>query len=164
MSKKIKIGKIVNAAGLKGEVKVYNYSASKERYLARKSIFIENDRYEIEGVRFVRQTVLLKLKGIDDRNAGEAVKGLGVFIDEADLPGLPEGEYYIRDMIGMAVKDDKGDLIGTLCDVMQGPAQDLYEVLLPDGRKILIPAVSEFILDINAGEKCINVKLIEGLI
>jgi len=161
---KVMIGKIVNAAGLKGEVKVYSYAASKERFGRLKKIYIEDSRHEIEGIRYLKEAVVLKLAGIDGRNAAESVKGMGVYMDEADLPELSEGEYFIRDMIGMAVFDDKGNKVGELCDVLQSRAQDLYEVLTEDGGKILIPAVDEFIKNIDIEKKRIDVKLIEGLI
>ena len=162
--KKVKIGKIVNAAGLKGEVKIYSYASSKERYETLESIYVENSRHVIESVRYLKETVIAKLAGINDRSAAEAAKGKDVYMDEADLPKLPPGEYFVRDMIGLFVEDGGGGHIGTLSDVIQGSAHDLYEVTLADGRKVLIPAVGEFILNIDMEKKRIDVKLIEGLI
>ena len=161
---KISIGKIVNAAGLKGEVKVYNYSGSKERYQQLRSIYVENTEHEIEKARYHKEIVILKLSGINDRNAAEEAKGKGIYINESDLPALSEGEYYIRDMIGLTVVDDTGNVLGKLSDVIQNSAQDLYEVEMTDGRKILIPAVEEFILNIDIEKRQMDVKLIEGLV
>jgi len=160
---KINIGKIVNAVGLKGEVKIYNYSNSKERYEDLSSIYVENKRHEIEKVRYNRDVVILKLSEIDDRNAAELVKGKDIFIDESDLAELSEGEYYVRDMIGITVVESDDTVLGTLKDVIQNKAQDLYEIETPDGRTILIPAVEEFILNIDIENKIMTVKLIEGL-
>lgn len=161
---KIQIGKIVNAVGLKGEVKVYNYSRSKERYEELESIYVENTEYKIEHVRYNKEIVILKLSGINDRNAAEAAKGKDLYIDGSDLPVLSEGEYYVRDMIGLSVVDDAGNVLGRLSDVIQNSAQDLYEVEMKDGKKILIPAVEEFILNIDMEKRQIDVKPIEGLI
>ena len=161
---KINIGKIVNAVGLKGEVKVYNYSSSKERYENLTSIYVEKDEYEIENVRYNKDAVILKLTGISDRNAAESLKAKDLFISESDLAELADGEYYVRDMIGISVTCDDGSMLGVLSDVIQNKAQDLYEVELPDGRKVLIPAVEEFILNIDIKNKQMVVKLIEGLI
>lgn len=161
---KIKIGKIVNAVGLKGEVKVYNYSGSRARYESHGHIFAGVTKREIEKSRYVKGTVILKLSGIDDRSAAEASKGEDIYIDEADLPELPEGEFFIRDLIGLEVFDDAGAAIGSLCDVIQNSAQDLYEVEMTGGRKILIPAVEEFIVGVDIEKKRMTVKLIEGLI
>lgn len=159
----IQIGKIVNVVGLKGEVKVYSYSNSKERFEELRCIHMASAEREIEKVRYVKNMVILKLSGIDDREAAEAVKGEGIYISEADLPELPEGEYFIRDLIGLEVVDDKGSLIGSLSDVFQNRAQDLYEVETAGGRKILIPAVEEFIVGVDIEKKRMTVKLIDGL-
>ena len=97
---KIKIGKIVNAVGLKGEVKVYNYSDSEEVYERTPEIYAGDRLLKVQNVRMQKNMVILKLSGIDDRNAAEAAKGTELFITEADLPELPEGQFYIRDLIG----------------------------------------------------------------
>jgi 16S rRNA processing protein RimM len=160
---KINIGKIVNAVGLKGEVKVYSYSGSKERYQERKRIYVENTEHQIEKSRRNKDIVILKLSGINDRGAAEDAKGKDIYINESDLEPLPEGEYYIRDLIGLTVTEDTGNVLGKLSNVIQNSAQDLYEIETPDGKKILIPAVEEFILNIDIENKQIDVKLIEGL-
>ncbi|MBQ3185443.1 MAG: 16S rRNA processing protein RimM, partial [Firmicutes bacterium] len=95
---KIKVGKIVNAVGLKGEVKVYNYSDSSEIYEITPEMYIGDKLMEIENVRLQKNMVILKIAGMDDRNAAEAVKGREIFITEDDLPELEEGEFYIRDL------------------------------------------------------------------
>jgi 16S rRNA processing protein RimM len=161
---KIKIGKVVNAVGLKGEVKVFNYSGSKDRFESLKTVYIGSAALEIEKVRYVKNTPVLKLAGVDDRNGAEGLKGEDVCICESDLPVLTEGEYFIRDMIGLSVYDEKGDLLGVLCDVIQNKGQDLYEIETGCGSKILIPAVEEFITGIDISVKRIDVKLIDGLV
>ena len=86
---KIKIGQIVNAVALRGEVKVYNYS-DPDRFERLDSVLVEDRRYEISKVRYQAANVILKLKGVDDRNAAEALKGKGLYILESELPELPE--------------------------------------------------------------------------
>ncbi|MCL1983559.1 MAG: ribosome maturation factor RimM [Clostridiales bacterium] len=159
------IGKIVNAVGLKGEVKLYSYSGQEGRLGELGHVFVEGARHEIEKARWAKGNVaVLKLSGIDDRAAAEGAKGKNVFINESDLPALPEGTYYVRDMIGLPVFDDAGGAIGELCDVVQSGAHDLYEVEMKDGKKILIPAVEEFVLSVDIAKKRIDVKIIEGLV
>ena len=155
---KIKIGRIVNAVALRGEVKVYNYSGYKERYEELSRIIVGDKEYEIEKVRYQQQMVILKLSGVDDRNAAEALK-------TKDLLELPEDTFYIRDLIGLAVKDaDSGELLGKLKDVLQPSSQDVYVVELAEGGQFMIPAVSEFIREVNLAEGVIFVHLIEGMI
>ncbi len=161
---KIRIGKIVNAVGLKGEVKVYNYSDSPDIYETTDSIYVEDIVRHIESVRLQKNTVILKLSGISDRNQAEAAKGKELYITEADLPELPEDQYYVRDIIGMDVKEENGNVLGIVTDVLQNTAQDIFEIERSNGKKLLLPNVDEFVLDINADEREIRVRLIEGLL
>ena len=161
---KIKIGKIVNAVGLKGEVKVYNYSDSSEIYEITPEIYVGKDLVEIENVRLQKNMVVLKLEGINDRNAAEAAKGKELFITEDDLPELEEGEYYVRDLIGMTVKEEDGNVLGKVNDVIQNTAQDVFDVTRENGKQLLIPRVDEFVLDINLESGEIIVRLPEGLL
>ncbi len=161
---KIKIGKIVNTVGLKGEVKVYNYSDSIEIYETIESIYVEDRLTVIENVRAQKNMVILKLEGADDRNAAEALRGRELYITEDDLPELPEGRYYVRDLIGMSVIEKDEKLLGHVTDVLQNTAQDIFEVERENGNKLLIPKVDQFVLDIDTEKREITVKLIEGML
>ena len=160
---KIKIGKIVNAVGLKGEVKVYNYSDSEEVYERTPEIYAGDRLLKVQNVRMQKNMVILKLSGIDDRNAAEAAKGTELFITEADLPELPEGQFYIRDLIGMEVEEQGGSFHGVVTDDLQNTAQDIFEVKRDDGKTVLIPKVDAFVQKIDGKERLITVTLIEGL-
>jgi len=160
---KIKVGQVVNAVGLRGELKVYHYSDYKERFEELTKIYLENALYKISGVRYMKEMVILKLMGIDDRTEAEKHKGEDIYFDKEDLRVLPEDTYYISDLIGLAVIDEGGSIIGTLCDVVQNSAQDLYEVERENKSKFLIPAVEEFILKIDMNSRTMTVRLIEGL-
>lgn len=160
---KIKIGRIVNAVALRGEVKVYNYSGYKERYEELDRIIVENTEYEIEKVRYQQEMVILKLAGVDNRNDAEAMKNKDVFITEEDLEELPDDTFYIRDLIGLQAVDDSGR-IGIVKDVLQPSAQDVYVIKTDSGRDILVPAVKEFVKEVNLEEGFIRLSLIEGMI
>ncbi len=162
---KIGIGKITSAVGLKGEVRVYNYSDSVDIYMSTKAIYVDDELRNIQNVRTQKHMVILKLEGIDDRNAAEKARGSELFVTEADLPELPEGQFYVRDLIGMTVIDSENDtIIGEVRDMIQNTAQDIFDVKTKEGKQVLIPKVSEFIIDINAETREIRVKLIEGLL
>ena len=150
--------------GLKGEVKVYNYSDSIEIYETIESIYVEDRLTVIENVRAQKNMVILKLEGADDRNAAEALRGKELYITEDDLPELPEGQYYVRDLIGMSVTEEDGNLLGHVTDVLQNTAQDIFEVESENGKKLLIPKVDQFVLDIDAEKREITVRLIEGML
>lgn len=161
---KILIGKVTNAVGIKGELRVYNYSDSDEIYRNTSLIYMGDKLYKVEKVRMQKNMVVLKLKGIDDRNAAELAKGSEIFVTEADLPALPEGEFYVRDLIGMDVVTDEGELVGVVTDVIQNTAQDIFEIKTEDGKQVLIPKVDQFVLNIDGKERKITVHLIEGLL
>lgn len=166
---KIKIAKIVNAVGLKGEVKVYNYSDVRERFEELDEIIISGKKQEyvkkILNVRYQGNMVILSLEGIDDRNKAEAVKDFDVYITEDDLKDLPEDTFYVRDLIGMKVIDE-GEYgeIGTLKDVLQNTSQDVYVVRTAEGRDVLIPAVKDFIRSVDQEKGVITTTLIPGFI
>ncbi len=160
---KIKIGKIVNVVGLKGEVKVYNYSDSSEIYETTENMYIGEKLCRIENVRLQKNVVILKLQGVDDRDGAERLRGTFIYVTEDDLPELPEGQFYVRDLIGMTAVEENGDVLGKVTDVIQNTAQDIFEIEDKNGKKILIPKVDQFVLDIDGSERKITVRLIEGL-
>ena len=164
MLNRFKLGQIVNAVGLKGENRVYPYTDYKERFEELKQLYIEDEIYEIEKVRYMGQMVIIKFVGISDRNAAEALKGKYLYIDRENARKLDEDEYFVADLIGMKVQDEAGNPVGTLSDVIQNTAQDVYEIELPEGKKFMIPAVGEFILDVDMDSRIMVVKLIEGMI
>jgi 16S rRNA processing protein RimM len=84
-------------------------------------------------------------------------------VTEEDLPELPQGQYYVRDIIGMAVREENGTFLGEVTDVIQNTAQDIFEVKKQGGKKVLIPKVDEFVLNIDIEKKEILVRLIDGL-
>lgn len=166
---KIKIAKIVNAVGLKGEVKVYNYSDVRERFEELDEIIVSGKKSEsvrrIRKVRYQGNMVILTLDGVDDRNKAEALKDSDIYITEADLKELPEDTFYVRNLVGMKVVDEGiyGE-IGTLRDVLQNTSQDVYVVRTADGRDILIPAVKDFIKSVDEEGGVITTSLIPGFI
>ncbi len=162
---KIKIGRIVNAVALRGEVKVYNYSGYRERYEELDRIIVDDTPYEIEKVRYQQHMVILKLAGVDDRNAAEAMKNKDVFITEEDLVELPEDTFYIRDLIGLSViNEETGETVGTIRDVLQPSSQDIYVVKLAAGGEAMIPAVSEFVKEVSIEGGFVRIRPIEGMI
>jgi 16S rRNA processing protein RimM len=166
---KIKIGTIVNAVALRGEVKVYHFSDCKERFEELDEVILErkgkSQTYRIEKVRYQNDMVILKFKGVDDRNAAEALKESDVMITEADLRELPEDTFYVRDLIGCSVFNaETGAEIGTIKDVLQNSAQDIYVIKTAGGKDAMIPAVGDFVDEVNIEERFVKVRLIPGLI
>ncbi|MGN0709338.1 MAG: ribosome maturation factor RimM [Anaerovoracaceae bacterium] len=161
---KIEIGKVVNVVGIKGEIKVLNYSETPGRYSGLEKIFIGKGVYHVEKAREKGNTVVIKLEEINDRDGAELMRGSRVFMDAAELGELPEGTYYIRDLIGMAAVDAAtGENVGTLRDVLTDRPQDIY-VLDIGGRECMVPAVREFVKKIDPVKREITFSFIEGMI
>ena len=105
----------------------------------------------------------MKLKGIDDRNAAERLRGRILFVDEAHRAKLPKGQYFVHDVLGLAVREEGGTDLGTVADVLRYPASDVY-VVRGDRGEILIPAVKEFVQSVDLGARTMTVRLIEGML
>lgn len=161
---RIKVGIISSAVGLKGEVKVYPYTDYKERFEELDGVYINNDFTKIMGVRYMKNMAIIKFEGVDNRNQAELLREHLLYIDKKDLRELGEDEYYIFDLIGLKVVDEDNNKIGTLSDVIQNSAQDLYEIEQENGNKFLLPAVSEFIVNIDTKCGIMVVRLIEGIV
>lgn len=162
MDRLIKIGKIVSPHGIKGQIKVYNYSR-RDRFEDISEITIDKETFNIESITSVKHMVILKVHGIDDRNSAEALRGKDVFMDEKYLDELKEDEYLIRDLIGLDVFRDESSSIGKVIDVLQYGPSDTYEIKMNNGKMAYIPAVKEFIKDVDL-EKGITIETIPGLI
>ena len=160
---RIKVGKIVSAVGIRGEVRVYPYTDYPERFEELDSVFAGEDRLEPEKIRYHKNTVIIKFRGVNDRNAAEALRDRFLEIDKKDLRELGEDEYYIFDLIGLEAQDQNGKRIGRVSDVIQNSAQDLYEIEHIDGKKYFVPAVKEFVTDIDINRGIMKIKPIEGL-
>lgn len=161
----LKIGQIISVVGIKGELKVYPYTDAPNSFENFDEVIIDNINYKIEKVRRKSDNiVILKLLGIDDRNTSETYRQKFIFIDKKDTKPLLEGSYYIHNLVGLEVETIEGTKIGKLIDVIQNKSQDLYEIQLENGETFLLPAVEEFIINIDIEKRKMIVKLIEGLI
>ena len=156
MSTKIEVGKYVNTFGIKGEIKIYPYV----EYLDKLNyIYLDNKKMEIKKLRFKKNVAIVKLKGIDDINEIEPLKGKIVTIDESDKPELPEGTYYNEDVIGMEVYTDDEKYLGKLDDVFNTGANDIYQV-----GDILLPVIDDVVKEIDIKNNKIIVHIIKGLL
>lgn len=166
---KIIIGKIVNAVGLKGEVRIYSYSDRKERFGELESFILSGKgtdvRCKVEKVRYQKNMVIAKLAGIDDRGGAESLRDKYVAITEDELAELPEDTFYIKDLIGCRlINEETGGEIGVISDVIQNTAQDIYAADLPGGGTAMIPAVGEFIRRVDIKARTVTIRVIPGLL
>ena len=167
MQKKLEVGQIVNTHGIKGEIKVVPFTDDISRFDKLKKVYVktkkENKLYQIEGVRYHKNMVLLKLQGIDNPEQAELLKNSFLEIDWEDAVPLKEGTYFIADLIGLEVYTDEGNLLGKVDDIYNTGANDIYVVKDELGKTILLPGIKDVIKQVILDEKII-VHLIPGLL
>lgn len=163
----LEIGQIVNTRGLRGEVKVNSFSEDPQRFEKVKSIYVKYDKdykeYEIERVSYVKNQVVLKLKGINKIEYAEALRNSYIYVKREDLEELPEGTYYIADLIGLDVYEENGNFLGKVDDIFSTKSNDVYVVRTELGELKYLPSIPEVLKDIDLPNKKIIVNLIKGL-
>lgn len=173
----IAIGRVGSAAGLRGEFRVNLYAADSANLKGGKTLLFRHVgkteevgselKAKCKSVRHQKDKPVISVEGVDDRNAAEELRGLEVCIEAEELDELPEGEHYVRDLIGCKVVDIAGGgsaEIGVLQDVIQNTAQSVLDVKTESGRSVLIPAVDAFMRRIDEAEGIIEVELIPGFL
>ena len=159
---KLEIGQIVNTFGINGFVKIKPFTDDIKRFDNLKNVYIKNNIYEIEKVKYHKDMVLLKFKGIDKIEDAENLRNCYIEINRED-GNLEEGSYYIVDLLGSDVITDTGKVLGKIDDIFNTGSNDIYVVKDEQGKQLLLPAIKEVIKEINIEEKQIIVHLIKGL-
>lgn len=164
----MEIGQIVNTYGIKGFLKVVPYTDDIKRFEKLKRIYIQTKKsletVIIEEVKYAKNLVLLKIKGIDNINDAEIYKNCYIKIDRSDAVELPEDSYFIIDLIGIKVYTDEGEELGNIIDVFPTGANDVYVVKNELGKQVLLPAIGDVIKNVDIKNKKMVVHLIEGLV
>lgn len=168
MEEFLRVGVISSTHGIKGEVKVYPTTDDVERFLDLKEVWLDTRREKlpltVTGVKFFKNLVILKFKEFNDINEIEKYKGCDLLVDREHAVPLEEGEYFIADLLGLTVVTEDGEVFGTLDDVMQTGANDVYVVITTDGKEVLLPVIPECVLDVNLEEGKITVHIMDGLL
>ena len=155
----LQTGKIVSTHGTRGEVKILPWADSPEFLLGFEQLYIDGEPYRVAHARVHGTCVLCQFSGIDDINAAMALRNKVVSIDRAEA-SLPDGAVFVADLIGLRVLCG-GHEIGTIADVLQPPANDVYVVR--GEKEYMIPAVREFVEEVNVPAGFVRVRLIEGM-
>lgn len=181
-----KVGIITATHGLGGEVKVYPTTDDVRRfgrlkeviYLKGSSAVLSGQRADIperspdascpvlkiESVKYLKQLAVLKFQGIDSlEDAQKYCKGL-LFVTRDKAVRLKKDEYFVADLIGLAVRDEDGTEIGSLKDVLETGANDVYVISLKDGREFLLPAIKQCVLEVDVEAGFIRIHILEGLL
>ncbi len=164
MQKYLETGKIVSIHGLKGEVKIQPWCDSPEYLCGFKRLYSKTGEqvFNVERIRPQGNMVIAKLKGIDTPEQAQALRGRILYIDRDDAD-LPKGSYFVADLIGLEVRDESGRVFGTISDVLQTGANDVYEIKNNDGKLYYIPAIPSVILSTDIQGEKMTIYPMEGL-
>ena len=167
MEQLLRVGVISSTHGVRGEVKVYPTTDDVNRFKKLKKVVLDTGReyidLEISGVKFFKNMVILKFKGIDNINDIEKYKGKDLLVHREDAVKLEENENYVADLINLKVVTDEGQVLGCLTEVMETGANDVYVVETEDGKELLLPAIRDCILDVDLDEEVMTVHILPGL-
>ena len=163
----LKVGVITTTHGVRGEVKVFP-TTDPERFLDLEYVILDAGRemkkLEIRNVKFFKNLVILKFDGIDNINDIERYKRCPLLVERKDAVALEEDEYFIADMIGIQVVTEDDEPFGTLKDVMETGANDVYVIDTEEHGEVLVPAIRECILDVDIENQKMKIHLMDGLI
>ena len=167
MEDRFQVGVITSTHGIKGEVKVFPTTDNVKRFKKNMEIILdtgkENIQLTVESVKFFKQFVILKFKGIDNINDIEKYKTKSLYVTRANAVRLRKDEYFIADLLGVDVWEDNDEKLGVLKDVIETGANDVYVITLEDGKELLIPAIKECILDVDVENRKMTVHEMDGL-
>lgn len=167
MEDKFRVGVISNTHGIRGEVKVYPTTEDPARFRDLKTVLLDTGgeylELEIATVKFFKNLVILKFKGIDNINDVEQYKGMDLYVSREDAIPLEEGEYYLADIIGARLITDEGEDFGELTDILETGANLVY-VVEHEGKEVLLPVIPDCVKHVDVEKQEITVHIMKGLL
>lgn len=165
--KYLKVGVITTTHGLKGGVKVFSLTDTPQRFQELRWVYLNEggERIPIQDVKIRPKDIIVYLQGIDSIEKAEKLRGKPLLSDESQRVPLEEDRYYVADLVGLRVVLPDGEHVGTVTRVMETGAHDIYVVeALGNGKEWMVPAVKEFVKEINISKRVMVVDPIEGLL
>ena len=166
----VTIGQILKPHGYQGEVKVFPLTDDPNRFggLVHESVWLElpNGRRQetrIEHARRHLNAQLVQFEGIDTSETALLYRGAYIQVRRSETPALPEGQYYVFELVGSTVVTDTGVEVGELRDIITYPANDVFVIDGPKGE-ILVPALRDVIVHIDREARRIVIQRMPGLI
>ena len=165
MEEFLQVGAIANTHGIAGEVKVFPMTDDIKRFKKLKEVYLDTGKEKkllhVVSCKFVKNQPVLKFKEFSNINEVEMYKRKGLFVTRDQAVPLEKDEYFIADLIGMDVISDEGEQLGTISDVLQTGANDVYVISSKGQKDLLLPAIHECVLDVNVEEQ--QIKLLPPL-
>ena len=168
MENLLRVGVITSAHGVRGEVKVFPTTDDNSRFKTLKHVLMDTGKekipLEIEHVKFFKNMVILKFKGFDNKNDVEMWRQRDLLITRDQAVELAPDENVIADLIGLTAVTDEGVVLGTLTDVLQTGANDVYCVKMENGKELLLPAIKDCILNVDLEKQEMLVHVLDVLL
>jgi len=155
------VGRLRRSHGIKGEMVMDVLTGFPERLRPGKEVYI-GETHELASIKSIRghgKALLVGLHGVNSPEETGRFRNALVFIKADDLPELPEGEYYHHELFGMVVKDEAGQALGELVNILETGANDVYVIRTAQGKEILLPAVEEVVLEVHPDQRLMIVRL-----
>lgn len=163
----LQVGVITTTHGIRGEVKVYPTTDDAHRFDYLESVLLDTGKelceLEIQRVKYFKQFVILKFRDVDNINDIEPYKGKSLYVTRDFAVPLEENEYYIADLIDMDVFLEDGSLFGTLKDVMETGANDVYVIHTTDKKEVLVPTIKDCVKEVDVEQNKMIIHLLKGL-
>jgi len=161
------VGKVVRAHGLRGELSVAILTEFPDRFETMEWVYLgdefEATPYRLEGYRWHKSNILMTLAGISDRAQAEALRGQYVQVPVEEARTLPQGQYYLYQLVGLQVNTTAGDNLGKVVDIIETGANDVF-VVEKNGQQVLLPDIPEVVQAIDIAKGQMVVTIIDGLI
>lgn len=173
MTELYQVGAITQTHGIRGEVKVFPMTDDVSRFKNMKELILDTGKeqivLEVTSAKPQKNLVILKFKGIDNINDVEKYKGCGLFVTKENRVKCKKDEYFIADLIGLRAIDEEGEAFGTISDVIQTGANDVYVITTKQGEEVMIPAIKDCILEVSVEEQdgqagYVRIHLLPGLL
>ena len=170
MTDRFQVGVIASTHGLQGEVNVFPTTEDPSRFKKLKQVILHTQRGEellldVVSARFFKKFVIVKFKQFNNINEVEKFRGCELTIDRKDAIKLEPGEYYCADLIGLSIFDEDGNELGTLTEILQTGANDVYEMTKKDNQdKVYIPAIKDCVKEIDPNGGRIVIHVMDGLL
>ena len=160
------VGFLRRAHGLRGEIILDLHTDFPERLRSGRKLLIGEERrpMTLEGARPHAKGMLIKFTGIDTPEEVGQLRNQWVYVMAADVPSLPEGKLYQHELFGFEVVEENGNPLGSLVEIIETGANDVYVVRNASGKEILLPAIPSVILELDSARRFMRVHLLEGLI
>jgi 16S rRNA processing protein RimM len=161
---RVAVGRINAPWGLRGHVKVTPLTSNPERLQPGSTLLVDGEPQLVVDVVYPSGYPCMRFEGYPDRNAVERLRGTLIEIDEAELPELAGGEYYVHDLVGLVVVTAGGARLGELVEVLRTGANDVYIVRERGRRDVLLPAIAEVVVEVDLAARRMVVEPLPGLI